>query len=317
MLSRVADSLYWLSRYLERAEHTARLTDVQIHLMLDQSPAASAQRWARVLTSLHMLPPGDGMYDARHLTDYITFDAANPNSIVSCITNARENARQLREHISSEMWEQINTVYLQVKTQRIDDIWETQPHAWFVAVKEGCHLFQGITDTTMNYNEGYQFLQAGRYLERATAVAHLLNVHFETFNTENGLGFDFLEWIGLLKSCTAFEAYCKVYMADLRPDAIAEFLILNREFPHSIGFSVKRVQDALLEIGEDTQSRRARGVNRLAGRLAALVDYGQIDEIFAAGFHTFLTEMMRQCSQIHDAIFQAYVVYPVEREFAE
>jgi uncharacterized alpha-E superfamily protein len=317
MLSRAADSLYWLSRYLERAEHAARLIDVQIHLMLDLSPDSSAQRWRRLLESLRVPLPVDNHYDPYYMTDLLTFDTGNVNSIVSCISSARENARQLREYISSEMWEQINQLYFHVKKQRIDSIWEAQPHAFFVSVKEGIHLFQGITDSTMNYNEGYQFLQVGRYLERAASVAQLLDVHYATFQHGRMYGGDFLEWIGLLKSCTAFEAYCKVYMADLQPDNIADFLLLNKEFPHSIAFSLNRVQSALLSIAEDSQSHRARTPNRLAGRVTALVDYGQVDEVFDAGFHRFLNDLMRQCEMIHEAIYQAYVAYPVDREFAD
>jgi uncharacterized alpha-E superfamily protein len=317
MLSRVADSLYWMSRYLERAEHTARLIDVQLHLMLDQSPAHAEQRWARLLQSLRIQSPAGGRQDAYGITDHVTFDSAQPNSIVSCIASARENARQLREHISSEMWEQINRLYLHVKAARIENIWYAQPHAFFMSVKEGIHLFQGITDSTMNQNEGYQFMEAGRNLERAASVAQLVDVHYAAFDEGERFGGDYLEWLGLLKSCTAFEAYCKVYMADLRPDNIAEFLILNNEFPHSVAFAVNCVQDALLQIAEQTQSRRARPVNRLAGRLAATVDYSAVEELFTGGFHSYLTDIMRQSEQVHDALYQAYIVYTVEREFAE
>jgi uncharacterized alpha-E superfamily protein len=316
MLSRVADSLYWLSRYLERAEHTARLLDVQLHLMLDQSPASAERRWARLLASLNVPLPDDGSLDAYAITDHLTFDASNGNSIVSCIAAARENARQLREHISSEMWEQINRLYLHVKATRLDYIWYAQPHAFFVSVKEGIHLFQGITDSTMNHNEGYRFIDLGRSLERGSAVAQMLDVHFSAYDGGEIDG-DFLEWIGLLKSFTAFEAYCKVYMADLRPDCVAEFLILNTEFPHSVAFCAAHAQRSLAQIADKTDSRRSRMVTRLAGRLAATVDFGAIDEIFATGFHPYLSDIIRQCWQVHDALYQAYIVYPVEREFVD
>jgi uncharacterized alpha-E superfamily protein len=317
MLSRVADSLYWLARYLERAEHVARLTDVQIHLMLDLSQDSSAARWQRLLQSVHVPLPADGHYDPYFMTDLLTFDSANANSIVNCISAARENALQLREHISSEMWEQLNWLYFQVKGAGIDTIWEAQPHAFFVNVKEGIHLFQGITDSTMNQNESYQFIEVGRYLERASTVAQLLDVHYAAFSQEHSYGGEFLEWIGLLKSCTAFEAYCKVYMSDLQPLAIAEFLLLNAEFPHSIGFSLNRVQRALTAIAEDASSRRAKTPNRLVGRLTAMVDYGQVDEVFDSGLHRFLVDLMGQCEKLHDAIYHAYVNYSIEREFAD
>ncbi len=318
MLSRVADSLYWLSRYLERAEHVARLIDVQIHLMLDLSPESSTQRWGRLLQSLHVPLPLDGQFDAYRMTDLLTFDTRNSNSIVNCVSSARMNARQLREHISSEMWEQVNWLYFHIKDARIDAVWEAQPHEFFVSVKNGIHLFQGITDSTMNYNESYQFIQVGRFLERAASVAQLLDVHYAAFRRHtSAFEGEFVEWIGLLKSCTAFEAYCKVFMADLQPDRIADFLLLNREFPHSIAFSLNRVQGALLSIAEESKSRRARTPNRLAGRLTAMVDYGLVDEVFESGLHGFLADLMRQCELIHDAIYRAYVVYPFDNEFAD
>ncbi len=123
---------------------------------------------------------------------------------------------------------------------------------------------------------------------------------------------DYLEWIGLLKSCTAFEAYCKVYTADLRPDRIAEFLILNPEFPHSIRFSVNEIHSALQAIAQSTENKRARQVNRLAGRLRATLDFGQIDEIIGSGLHGYLDNVQSECAQIHDAIYHAYITYPIE-----
>jgi uncharacterized alpha-E superfamily protein len=317
MLSRVADSLYWMSRYLERAEHTARLIDVQIHLMLDLSPEAAHARWLRLMQSLSIPIPTNRSMDAYFLADYMTFDASNANSIVSCIASARENARQLREHISSEMWEQINLLFINVKETSIQRIWQAQPHDFFRAVKEGVQLFQGITDSTMNYNEGYQFIQVGRYIERTGTVVRLLDEHYQAFPHTNAAEFnrDFLEWLGLLKSCTAFEAYCKVYTADLRPDHVAEFLILNREFPHSVRFSINQMQEALASLAAHTESRRSKVTTRFAGRLGALVDYGYVDEILSMGVHQFLADVTKQCAQIHDAIYQAYIIYSIEHEF--
>ncbi|MCC6615540.1 MAG: alpha-E domain-containing protein [Anaerolineae bacterium] len=315
MLSRVADSLYWLSRYLERAEHATRQIDVQLHLMLDQTPDAARARWTRVLKSLNARPDDVEPFD---LIQRMTFDPTEASSIINCIAAARENARQLREHISSEMWEQLNRLFLQLREAKMEDTWRTEPHTLFVSIKEGIHLFQGITDSTMNYNEGYQFIQVGRYIERAGAVARLLDVHFGGLaHPHGGYSHDSLEWIGLLKSCTAFEAYCKVYTADVHPDAIAEFLILNPEFPHSLAFAVDRIRASLLTIADQTESRKGRSVNRLAGRLAAMVDYGQVDEIFDAGIHHYLDDVARNCVYVHDAVFRAYIYYDVVQEFAD
>jgi uncharacterized alpha-E superfamily protein len=169
MLSRVADSLYWMSRYLERAEHTARLLSVGLNQTLDQTPQSAAPRWGRTLAALQTPLPSDDPYT---ITRVLTFDAANPGSISSCIALARENARQVREQISSEMWEQLNRLYLRVKEANIAELWEGEPQEFFQAVKEGAHLFQGITDATMSHGEGWHFIEVGRYLERVGATAN-------------------------------------------------------------------------------------------------------------------------------------------------
>jgi uncharacterized alpha-E superfamily protein len=277
MLSRVADNLYWMSRYLERVEHTSRLMDVALNLMLEQSPALAEQRWAMVFASLNL--PNQDASDAYKITEWLTFDSKNKSSIVCSLTAARENARQVREQVSSEMWEQVNRLFLKTKTTRIEEIWHHGPHEFFREVKEGVHLFQGITDSTMSHGEGWRFIQVGRFIERLSATATLLDENFKIAHdapldsSETG---DYLQWVGLLKSCTAFEACCKVYTADLRAQNIADFLILNADFPHSIRFSSDMLQAGLNAIAEATQTRKSSRANRLAGRLRASLSFGQI-----------------------------------------
>jgi uncharacterized alpha-E superfamily protein len=320
MLSRVADHLYWMSRYLERAEHTARLIDVNLALDLERSPAARGQYWVRVLQSLQAAPPADGI-DAYQVTRHLTFDPGNLSSVVACVSAARENARQVREQISSEMWEQINRFYLTVRRATIDTIWQRQPHEFFRSVKEAIHFFQGLTDSTLGHAEGWQFIQAGRFLERGNAIATLLGAYYERSERQTGGEADdraadqtaqYLEWVGLLKSCTAFEAYCRVYTADLLPERIAEFLLLDPVFPHSVRFSVDMVQAALRAISEATGQRANERANRLAGRLQATLRYGNIEEIMAEGLPSYLTDVEQQCVRIHNALYETYISYPVE-----
>jgi uncharacterized alpha-E superfamily protein len=160
---------------------------------------------------------------------------------VTCIATARENARQVRELISSEMWEQLNLLFLQVKQTSMEYIWDAEPHKFLNSVKGGIYLFQGITDATMNHSEGWHFIRFGRFLERATATAALLDAHFSLFQTDlvenEDEPLDYLSWVGLLRSCASFEAYCKVYTAMIRPANVAEFLILNPEAPRSLRFA--------------------------------------------------------------------------------
>ncbi len=315
MLSRVADSLYWMSRYLERAEHTARLIGVELNLMLDQTPQSAGIRWERLLASLHAYPPPSGSGDAYAIASMLTFDTTNPASIVSCVASARENARQVREQISSEMWEQLNRLYLKVKGSSIDAIWQGEPIEFYQKTKEGIHLFQGITDATMTHAEGWQFIQVGRYLERAGVTAALIDQHFRPYleaPSDAPLALDYIDWVGLLKCCTAFEAYCKVYTADMQPECVAEFLLLNADGPRSVRFAADRIQRSMQAVAQATGTRSAGRAERLAGRLRAALDYGQVDEIIAENMHTYLESIQRQCAAIHGAIYQAYVSYPVD-----
>jgi len=314
MLSRVADSLYWMSRYLERAEHTARVIDVDLQLRLDQSPEAGSGRWLRLLEALDSPPPEGGKLNAASVSRTLTLDRSNPSSILSCISAARENLRQVREQCSTEMWEQLNRLYLQVTGTSVGEGWRLHSHVLFRAVREGSHLFHGITDTTMARGEGWQYIQLGRFVERTDELARLIGVYFRRLPPLLDQGVEseeYLEWVGLLKSCAAFEAYCKTYTAEIRPLRVAEFLLLNPEFPHSVRFSADMVQAALRAIGEMTE-RRAEQLLRLAGRLRATLSFSQIDEIMASGAGGYVDGIRWQCSQVHNAIHQVYFDYSAE-----
>jgi uncharacterized alpha-E superfamily protein len=313
MLSRVADSLYWMSRYLERAEHTARLVNVNLNLTLDRAPADAARHWGRLLASLPQ-PPTWQIRTTPDVVERATVDLANRESIAACVGAARENARQVREEISSEMWEEINRLYLAVqKRQPMDSEWTAGTHEFLSATINGVHQIQGVTDATMTHGEGWHYIELGRYLERASATAALLDVQFrEAPPDASGLPgvSEFVEWVGLLKSCCAFEAYCRHYTADVRPQRIAEFLVLNPEFPRSIHFAAARVQAALKAISGLTGRTNGRS-ERLAGRLLASLDYGQIDEIMGE-LPSYLQDIVRQAALINSAVHQQYIAYPID-----
>jgi uncharacterized alpha-E superfamily protein len=309
MLSRVAESLYWMSRYLERAEHTARVIKVQLNLMLERETESDDRHWRRMLKSLAVEMTDVKEGEAQAVARSLIHSTSSRSSIISCIMVARENSRQVREQISSEMWEQLNRMFIEVKRADSDEVWDVDDFLY--TIKEGTYLFQGITDSTMTHGEGWQFIQAGRSLERAAALATLLGVHFREFYG-HGAEPEPLEWIGLLRSCTAFEAYCKAYTADLRPDRIAEFLVLHPSFPHSIRFSADALETAMKEIGAEVSSRRSARVERIAGRMQATLAFGQIDEIMSGGLHAYLETVLRQCAQAHSALYQTYIAYPIE-----
>lgn len=314
MLSRVADNLYWMSRYLERAEHTARVVDVTLDLMPDRSVEDNRRAWARTFEGLHLAAPDLEPLDAYQMTQELTFGPSN--SISAYVTAARDNARQIREHISSEMWEQTNRLYLRVRQMTMQQLWRDPPHLFFQGIKEGTHLFQGITDSTMYHGEGWYFIQLGSFIERAGNVAGLLKAYLQDQPNQMGEAVSsrqYVDWVSLLRSCTAFEAYCKVYTAETRLDSIAEFLLLNPEFPHSVHFAVSRMQQALSDIALDTGTAADAPVNRQVGRLKAALDYDPIDEVMSKDLGKYLDRVQSQCAGIHDIVYETYIDYSVDR----
>jgi uncharacterized alpha-E superfamily protein len=326
MLSRVADSLYWMSRYLERAEHTTRLLDVNLHLMLDEGPTSAERRWQRVLQALGRPKDIEWAGDPYALTQSLIFETGNKASILSCIISARENSRHVREQISTEQWHRLNSLYLQVTGPEMQNHRQgalvsgmAQPTEFLQSVMEAVHQFQGVTDSTMNHGEGWQFIQVGRYIERASATALLLEAyHVDLWEHPERIaeGNEYLDWMGLLRSATAFEAYCKVYTADLTPDRIFEFLLLDEEFPHSVRFSIDSLQCALEKIQGDSGKYRAEALRRLGGRLQASLNYSSVDEILNQDVVGYLKSIQAQCRSIHETIYELYVDYSIQAALA-
>ena len=320
MLSRVADSAYWLSRYLERAEHTARLGDVCLSLTLDRSPGAVR----RLMATLGTAPSGDGVAREPAVDSALPaglagddrLDLAHRDAIAACVAAARENARQVREQISSEMWEQLNRMYLQVRHGYQNGL-GMHGSEFYRYVKEAAHTFQGVTDSTMIHGEGWHYIQIGRFIERASMTATMLEVHFRDKRAEDGHGIGaYVEWVGLLRSCSAFEAYCRCYTADIRPERVAEFLLLNADFPRSVRFAVDGVEASLRAIARALGRSSAGRVDRLAGRLRASLDYTQIDEIMADSLQSYVQGIRRQCEQVHIVLYQTYMRYSLESAIA-
>jgi uncharacterized alpha-E superfamily protein len=307
LLSRVADSLYWIGRYLERAERMARLIDVRLDLGLDRR--SSGWNFSRLYAVAKIDPPAQFPGNPSAIVDALMFDTSRRDSVMACVNLARDNARQVREEITSEMWEQLNALFLRLKEVRAATSGSARPHYISRLVVEGVHLFDGVTDETMGHGEGWQFLQLGRFLERAGATAALVDLHFSEGQL---LPASHSEWLGLLRSCAALEAYCRCYTADLRPERIAEFLLLNPEFPRSVRFSAARVESALRAIAVLTARGAGGRAERMAGRLHASLDYGQVDEILSEDPHVYLETIARHSAQIHAAVYQSYVMYPIE-----
>lgn len=317
MLSRVADSLYWIGRYLERAENTVRILDVNMNLMLEGSTTNSEARWRRVMHTLGN-PSGVASDDSDAFIKSLTFDPDNHASVITCIAEARENARQVRDEISTEQWQKLNRLYHRMGEMKSPERYPMLSDALQV-VLEGIHLFQGVTDTTMTHGEGWQFIRAGRYMERASQTATLLEMYYrELFVSADPLMHpaEYLEWVGLLRSCTAFEAYCTVYTADLTPERILEFLLLNREFPHSLWHSVDALVEALAAIEQDGRRSSAEELSRRAGRLRASLSFVQIAEILEQDAASYLRHVLEQCRIIQELIYRLYISYSVDTALA-
>jgi uncharacterized alpha-E superfamily protein len=318
MLSRVADSLYWMSRYLERAEHTARLLAVHLNLVLDL-PETTAETRRAMLMDLLGGDEAAAVDDDDALFTLLTFDLQNPNSILGCVRAARENARQVREQINLEMWQELNELYLMLGKAQGSKEWAERNVELCEEVIERAQLFAGITDGTMLHGQGWHFIRLGCHLERANASARLLAAESRVLWAEqpSKVYADqpvFLEWLALLRAHAAFEAYSKVYTFDLQPALIAEFLLLNREFPRSLASAAAGVQEALTAIAEATGAPKSNRASRIAGRLRASLDYSDIQEVVAGGIADFLAQLQAECHRIHEAVNQLYITYPIEEK---
>jgi uncharacterized alpha-E superfamily protein len=309
MLSRVADSLYWMSRYFERAGHCSRVLEANYGLMLNPGRLSTEQRWQNIMAHLGLEGEAARIEPQAAIIKLMS-DSELPSSIVSCITSARENASQVREQISSEMWERLNQLYHEVVQTAANMYSDSDVMRLFMALREGGYKFIGVTDASMNHGEGWHFIQLGKYIERTSSLPLLLEA---VFSAQQGA--DDLDWVGLLTSCNAFEAYCKVYTADLKPERVAEFLLLNPEFPYTARYATEKMQGALEAIRSAAPGRKFTGIERIAGRIHASLAYGQIDEIMLRDFDAFLAGITEECQSLHSAVHEAYIDYPVESAF--
>jgi uncharacterized alpha-E superfamily protein len=310
MLSRVADSLYWMARYLERGEHTSRLIAVMLESMVEQTREDADAAWHRVVGALSAEEFAPKAHDAYVITQALAFNRHNASSLLSSLAGARDNARQIREQLSTEVWEYLNKLYLRLQPVTTDAVWGHHPARIFREALEDFHTLEGVLYSTLSHNEGWYFIQLGRHIERAQLTSRLLDLHFR--QTPGLSAPKYFDWLTLLKFCTAFEPYCKEYTAAIKPEKIAEFLVFDEEFPHSVRFAVDQIVGALSRVAISAPPARRAGVERLAGRLKAAVDFGQIEELMSGEIVPFLANITRQCEQIHGAVHLAYISYGAE-----
>ncbi|MGB7266657.1 MAG: alpha-E domain-containing protein [Terracidiphilus sp.] len=319
MLSRVADSLYWMSRYLERAENTVRLLDVTMSLMLDTGGANVEARWQRMVAALGKPASMEWNGNLEAMARRLVFDQVDPASVIYCVSAARENARQVREEISSEQWQRLNRLFHQIHSPHAQSQFSSSMNELLSSVVDGIHLFQGVGDSTMIHGQGWQFIRLGRTLERAYSTATLLEVYQQELlhaQEREHTGHQYLELVGLLRCCTAFEAYCQVYTADLTPDRMLEFLVLNRDFPHAIRYCVDTARTATESIQRTGGRRAPEELIASIGRLHAMLGYTTIGEILAGDAGAYLHHIREQCLRIHELIYRYYVHYSIQSALA-
>jgi len=301
VLSRAAEAVYWMSRYVERAERTARLVEVNLQLALDL-PAGMTEDWAPLLLTSGSEPLFRARFaEARRPTvvAFLAFDAENPSSVLSCLGAARENARSVREHLSPEMWEQLNRFYLMVRAASASA--GEAPHELFAEIRIASHLFAGVTDATMSHGEGWRFGRLGRCLERADQTSRGLDLqhYLPPAAVED------VRWSAVLRSAGAYEMYRRRHGA-IAATPVAEFLILDRGFPRSIQYAVSEAGDSLHALSGSPPGTFQNPAERGLGRLRAELDYARIDEIVATGLHPFLHGLRDRLNEVGDAISQTF-----------
>jgi|ERR1700677_3588465 uncharacterized alpha-E superfamily protein len=327
MLSRVANCLYWMSRYIERAENIARIVDVNLQLLLDLrnlNDERLAEHWMPIVQStgdeaafheLHQKATGQSV------TEFLVFQADNPNSIVSSICQARENARMVRDQITIEFWEELNRLYLFIRSPEARKVWRQSPSEFFQQIKAASLYLMGIGYATILQNEGWWFAQAGKFLERGDKTSRILDVRYQTL-PEKGAPVtisqaEALGWSAVLRSCSAWDAFKSLRGAEVHPRFVAEFLLLNEDFPRSARFCVSELNRALRHISGVPNGKFCNDAEKLAGRLVAELQFSTVDDIFEQGLHFYLDQFQAKLNSIGNALFDAYIVQRFNYEGAE
>jgi uncharacterized alpha-E superfamily protein len=315
MLSRVAENLFWMCRYLERAENVARLLDIGLYLELDAPSLAVEDGSAPVEIALRILACRDAFlaahstFERSGVLEFLTFDRSNPQSILSMIARARENARGTQESLGVDGWSEVNRLYLYLCGQRARRRFQASPSAFYTRVKQSCILFDGLVQNSLPRDEVHHFLELGRYLERAEVIARILLAKCQKHSEETldaDLALQLVRWTALLRSCSAYGAYLRVERDRVAPLGVIRFLVLNNDFPRAIRFCVARCRQALQEIagGDDDEYRSE--AERLLGRLDSELRYIDVGEIFARGLVGFLEGINATCHRVGHEIQRSF-----------
>jgi len=319
LLSRVADSVYWMARYMERAENVARYIGVNLNLQFDLQLDPRRQWQPLIDTSgdTQLFEERYGEANQYNVIEFLAYDADNPNSIYSCLRAARENARSIRETISSEMWEQVNSMYLRIQAHRQMPEPESLLES-FRAIRLGSHLFQGVMDATMTHSEAWNFARLGRKLERADKTSRILDVkYFMLLPSLKDVGtpYDDIQWSAVLKSVSGFEMYRKKH-GRLHPRDIVDFLVLDREFPRSIHYCIRNADESLHAITGTPMGAFQWPSERLTGLLRAELDFTSVDQMLRDGLHEHLDMLQGKMNAIDRGLSEDFFARGAEEAAA-
>ena len=313
MLSRVADSLYWINRYVERAENLSRFVEVSEAMALD-CPPGSAEPWQPLIDASGDRDLFDQLYPkggAEQVVEFLVKADANPSSIVNCIAFARENARQIRDVITTEMWEQINDLYWTLLES--DSFWHQPPQEQLREIRRGCQLFYGITDATLSRDLCWQFSRLGRLIERADKTTRILDVkYFLLLPSPEEVGgvLDELQWISLLRSAGAYQMFRQSEHGVITPRAVAAFLLLDRNFPRSVRYCLERIDETLQVVAAGAAAGKPDPLECLSGLTRARWSYTGIDDLVTGGLHESIDALQQDLNNLHELIHARYFVLP-------
>jgi uncharacterized alpha-E superfamily protein len=316
MLSRVADALFWMSRYLERADHLARAVDVTFQSELDlhgvlANPAEL--EWNSLLALLRQTPPQvrSGESAVVAVQRWLLVDAGNPGSVITCVNRSRNNARSIRGSISPAMWRELNKLHWRLSDAALQARVAESPHDFCEETQMGILLFHGVCEATLTHDEGWHFIQLGRYLERAEKVLRTLDSRFSLLERSESadLPISTLQWGAVLRNCAAYEAYQRLYISRVEPERVVEFLLVNPDFPHSVRFCLARILESLTAISGRLPDRCDDEVVRTVGRLLNDLVYLEGPSPHGAAVHPFLADALARCARIGQLLQQQYALH--------
>jgi uncharacterized alpha-E superfamily protein len=317
MLARDADAMYWMSRYVERAEHVARLLLVNSNLLIDVGdlpPRMQNLLWQNIYQILRMEPPSDEERDpiGERVQRSLTFDESNHNSILSCITRARENARGIRENISVEMWEALNMLYWSIRSDEAEKKYEESADSYWRSIMTGSNLFQGLTDQTLAQDQRWFFARLAKHFERADVTCRIIEIKHFILSNEEAMSESTirnLNWMAVLRSCCSIEAYRRRHLGDMDPLKVAAFLLLEKNFPRTVRFSVRTACEAISHIRAATNPTGVDEAERILGRLDAQLEYAELKEILTDGLPAYLEKIQTALADAAIAVQSAYFLH--------